>query len=330
MMPHLLRVRSAAVVFAAAVVAAATLPALRAQGDAGRVEAAQADAELKKRAELLMKGVTDAGGKVAFGAIEAGSSPEGLIMKDVVITTAESKRITIELIEIRAYDWANAEEPRHVDMAMKKLVIAADALDKEGADDLHDLGLSALTISGEMTYKFDEKEKVFDVGKVFIDLHEMGELRLRLKLTGITPADLKAAAGEPAKPKDGAPARPGEQGDQAVMGLLTRLNLATAAITFKDKSLVERLIRADAKKKNLTEQAAKAKLLQGFAEERAKAEDDMTKEILDAAVKFLSNPGEIELAANPPAPANVMMAFMMIMSNRASFKQMLGLSISVR
>jgi hypothetical protein len=312
----------------AAAVAMTAGPAGLARGEAGRIEAAQSADELKKRADLLMKGVVDAGGTVTFGAIEAGASPEALIMKDIVITTAEGKRMTIEVIEIRAFDWANGEEPRHVDMTMRKLVVAADALERDG-EDLRNLGLSALTLSAEMTYRFDEKERAFDVGKIFIDLHELGELRLRLKLTGITPADLKAAS-EPPKPKEGAPPKQGDRDDRAVMGLMTRLNLAAAAIAFKDKSLVERLIRADAKKKNLTEPAAKAKVLEELAEERGKAEDDVTKELLGAAIKFVTTPGEIELAANPPAPVNVMAAFMMIMSNRASFKQMLGLSISVK
>ena len=115
-----------------------------------------------------------------------------------------------------------------------------------------------------------------------------------------------------------------------MMGLLSRLNIAGAAIAFKDKSLVERMIRADAKKKNLSEQAAKAKMLEELAEERGKAEDDVTKEFIDAAIKFLKSPGEIELALAPPAPANVMAAFMMVMGNRATFKTMMGLAVSVK
>jgi len=32
----------------------------------------------------------------------------------------------------------------------------------------------------------------------------------------------------------------------------------------------------------------------------------------------------------PPAPANVMAAFMLVMGNRATFKQMMGLTVSVK
>jgi hypothetical protein len=90
------------------------------------------------------------------------------------------------------------------------------------------------------------------------------------------------------------------------------------------------MVRADARKKKLTEPAAKAKMLEELAAERGKAEDDMTREFVNAAIKFLDRPGEIELALTPPAPANVMAAFMMVMGNRGAFKQMMGLTVSVK
>ena len=118
--------------------------------------------------------------------------------------------------------------------------------------------------------------------------------------------------------------------DEAGMKLLANVNLAGASLSFKDKSLVERLIRAEAKKKNMSEQAAKAKMLEDLADQRKKAEDDATKEIIDLAIKFLNNPGTIEVVSAPGAPANLMMAFMAIMSSPGTLKQMLGLTIAVK
>ncbi len=301
-----------------------------AHGQDARVMTVEANPELKKRADALFDGLGKGGGKVSYGALEAGATPEGLVIKQIEIVSPD-KKVTIEAIEIKAFDWANPKEPRYADIAMKNLVIAADALDPEAAENFRELGLSALTVNGELVFKFDDKEKAFDVAKLFIDFVELGEMRLRLKLVGVTTNDIKTAVpGEkPAPGKPGA-GKPNSQDAQAMMGLLSRLNIAGAAIAFKDKSLVERMIRADAKKKNLSEVAAKAKMLEELAEERSKAEDDVTKEFLDAAIKFLRTPGEIELALDPPAPANVMAAFMMIMGNRGTFKQMMGLSVSVK
>jgi hypothetical protein len=316
--------RRAALALAAALPLA--LPAPMAYAQDARIEAVQANPELKKRADALFQGVAESGGAVNYGSLAAGAGPEGLVIKEIVILSKDKKKVTIDEIEIRAFDWANVKEPRHADIAMRKLVIAADQLDAEAQANFRELGLEALTLNGELAFKFDEKEKAFDVSKLFIDFVEMGELRLRLKLTGITTADIKTAM--PAEKPKGA--KPNAQDGQAVMGLLSRLNIAGAAIAFKDKSLVERMVRADAKKKNLSEQAAKDKLLEELAEERGKVEDEVTKEFIDAAIKFLKSPGEIELALAPPAPANVMAAFMMVMGNRGTFKQMMGLSVSVK
>lgn len=324
------RARSAALALAAALPVA--LATLTAGAQEARVLTVQSDPELQKRADALAKGITDSGGRVSWGALEAGASPEGLVIKQIEIVSPDKKKVTIEEIEIRAFDWANPKEPRHADVAIKKLVVAADALDPEAAENFRELGLSALTVNGELAFKFDEQEKAFDVSKLFLDFAEMGELKLRLKLTGLTPADLKGTAGDKSNgAKPGQPgAKPGQPGDQAMMGLLARLNIAGAALAFKDKSLVERMVRSDAKKKKMSEQAAKAKMLEELAEERSKAEDDVTREFIDAAIKFLRNPGEIELALDPPAPANVMAAFMMVMGNRGTFKQMMGLTVSVK
>jgi hypothetical protein len=302
------------------------MPAQTALSQDARVLTVQNNPELKKRADALFRGVGESGGKVSWGALEAGSGPDGLVVRQIEIVAKDKKKITIDEIEIKSFDWANPREPRHADMAMKKFVIAADQLNADSAANFRELGLTQLTLNGELAFKFDETEKAFDVTKLFVDVIEMGEFRLRLKLTGVTAADLGTAM--PAeKPKGG---KSSAQEGQAVMSLLSRLNIAGAAIRFKDKSLVERMVRADARKKNLSEPAAKAKMLEELAAERGKAEDDMSKEFIDAAIRFLNNPGEIELALNPPAPANVMAAFMMVMGNRGTFRQMMGLTISVK
>lgn len=316
--------RRAALAFAALL--SICVPMHHALGQDARVRTVADDPELKKRADALFQSVGEGGGTVSWGALEAGEGPESLVVRQIEIVSKDKKKVTVEEISIKTYDWANPREPRHADIAMKRLVIAADQLDAEAAANFRELGLAALTLNGELAFKFDEDKKAFDVAKLFVDFVELGEVRLRLKLTGITSADLKTAV--PAqKPKNG---KPNPQEGQAVMSLLARLNIAGAAIGFKDKSLVERMVRADAKKKNLSEQAAKAKMLEELAAERGKAEDDVTKEFIDAAIKFIGNPGEIELALTPPAPANVMAAFMMVMGNRGTFRQMMGLTVSVK
>jgi len=118
--------------------------------------------------------------------------------------------------------------------------------------------------------------------------------------------------------------------EEAAMKLFAKLSLAGGSIAIKDKSLVARIIRMGAKKDKISEQEAKAKMLDMLAEQRKQSDDDATKEFIDAVVKFVTNPGTIELVAKPAQPVNLMAAFASVMASPTAVKQMLGLSITVK
>ena len=301
------RAGRAAFAFAAALAASTMLAPVHAQD--ARITLAQDD--LAKRAALLLKGVTEGGGKVKYGAVEKGEGKDGLFIKDLEITGPDKKTVTIERVEVRGFDWENPDKPTHMDVSIKKLVVPGASLEKE----VTDLGVTSLTINADFDYEFDDDKKTFVVEGIVIDVVELGELKLSLKLAGIASGDLKTALGGT-----------GEEGTK----LLAQLSIVGASIAFKDKSLTERLIRADAKKKGISEADAKKQMLGALAAQKQEAKDDATKEVIDLAVKFLNTPGIIELAANPTAPANVMATFMAIMGSPATLKQMLGLTIAVK
>lgn len=293
--------------FAAALAASTMLAPVRAQD--ARITLVQDD--LTKRADLLLKGVTEGGGKVKYGAVEKGDGKDGIVIKDVEITGPDGKTVKIERVEVRDFDWANPKQPIRMDVSVKKLVVPEAALEKE----VTDLGITRLTVNADFAYKFDDEKKTFEVSGIVIDVVELGELTLKLKLAGIASGDLKTAIGGK-----------GEDGTK----LLAQVSIVGATISFKDKSLTQRLIAADAKKKGVSETDAKKKMLEDLAEQKKQAEDETTKEVIDLAVKFLTTPGVVELVANPSAPANVMAAFMAVMGSPATLKQMLGLTIAVK
>ncbi len=284
---------------------------------------AQANPELQKRAESLFEEMKKNGGSVRWDAVEPGKTADGLVLKGVTITSKDNRSTKIEAIEIRSFDWANREEPKFLDLGVRGAVITAEALDAEGAQNFKELGYERLTINADLSYKFDDPSKTLEISKLVIDIVEAGEFQFALTMSGVSPADLKAATGNSAD-KDK------KDSSDAIMGVLARLNIVGAEIGYKDKSLVQRAIKMDAKKKNATEQQAKAAILADLAKERQQAKDDVTREFIDAAIKFLNNPGEIRLVAKPAAPANIMGAVMLAMSNPAQLKQMLGLVLSVR
>jgi hypothetical protein len=304
--------RAGRVAFAVAAVLAASTMIVPVHAEKGGITLVQSD--LQKRADLLLKGITDGGGKVKYGAVEKGETKDGLVIKDIEATGPDGKTVKIERIEVRDFDWESASQPTHMDISIKKLVMPEASLEKE----VTDLGITSLTINADFAYALDDGKKTFEVSGIVIDVVELGELKLKLKLAGIASGDLKSALGG---------AKPGED---AATKLLAQLSIVGAAISFKDKSLTQRLIAADAKKKGISETEAKKKMLEDLAEQKKTATDDATKEVIDLAVKFLGTPGVIELAANPSAPANVMATFMALMGSPGTLKQMLGLTIAVK
>ena len=310
--------RAGRVAFAFAAALAMTTAILPARAEDGRIITVQSD--LQKRADALLQGIGEGGGKVKYGAVEPGATKDGLVIKDVEITSPDNKTLKIERIEVRDFDWEHPKEPKRLDMSVKRLVIPADALEKEAAD----LGLTSLTVNADFAYAIDEAKKTFEITGVAIDIVELGELKIKLKLAGVVLGDIKNAIG--GEKKEGEK----KEGDDGAMKALAQIAVVGASITFKDKSLVERMIRADAKKKNISEAEAKQKMLEELAEQKKKAEDDATREVIDLAVKFLTKPGEIEISADPAAPANIMATFMALMGNPASVKEMLGLKLAVR
>lgn len=301
--------RAGRVAFAFAAALAASTMLVPAHAQDARIELVQAD--LQKRADQLLKGITDGGGKVKYGAVEKGEGKDGLVIKDLEVTGADGKTVKIERVEVRDFDWENANQPMRMDVSIKKLVVPSSSLEK----DVTDLGVTQLTINADFAYALDDAKKTFEVSGIAIDVAELGELKLKLKLAGIARADLKGAIGGT-----------GEDGTK----LLAQLSIVGAAISFKDKSLTQRLIAADAKKKGISEAEAKKKMLDDLAEQKKEAQDDATREVVDLAVKFLNAPGVIELAMNPSAPANVMATFMALMGSPGTLKQILGLTIAVK
>lgn len=306
------RAAGAALIVAAALTSASALSTAWAdQGRAeGRVILVQAD--LQKRVDALVKGLTSNGGKVKYGSAAA-EGKDGVILKDVELTSADGKTMKAEAIIVRDYDWDNPDQPTSMDMSIKKLVVPASALEKE----VTDLGVTQLTINADIAYELDDDKKTFELSTLTLDIAELGEIQVKLKLAGIASGDLKGALG--AKP-----------GDDTGMKLLAQLALESASITFKDKSLTQRLIAADAKKKGMSEADAKKKMLEELAAQKKEAQDDATKEVIDLAVKFLNSPGTIELIAKPSAPANLMAVVMGLAANPAQAKQVLGLTYAVK
>ena len=118
--------------------------------------------------------------------------------------------------------------------------------------------------------------------------------------------------------------------DGKEMAVLAKIHLVGGSFSFQDKSLIARVIKAQAAKKKVSEADARAEIMKEMQEARKEAQDDFTKEAIDAGMKFLANPGTIEVRLAPPSPFNLMGGFMMAMTAPAQLKQQLGITITVK
>jgi hypothetical protein len=293
------------------------------------IQLAQADAAtLKKRADLFLDEIRKGGSKVSHGAIEAGPGPEGLTVKDIVITSADNETVKIATLEVRSYDWANGKDGKFGDLSLLGIDMSLEEANKGGNGDLtpKDLGIERLKADLHVAYKADDAKKEIDISRLEFDMPELGSLKLALKVSGITAAELNALGADSA----GGEKKDEKKEDGKEMAMLAKISLVGGAVSFQDKSLIGRLIKAQAAKKKVSEADARAEILKEMQGARAEAQDEFTKEAIDAAMKFLLNPGTLEVRMAPPAPFNLMGGFMMAMTAPGQLKQQLGITITVK
>ena len=102
--------RAGRVAFALAAALAASTMLAPVHAQYARITLVQAD--VQKRVDALVKGLTAGGGTVKYGAIAA-EGKDGVIIKDVEITSPDGKTVKAEAIIARDFDWASPDQPMH-------------------------------------------------------------------------------------------------------------------------------------------------------------------------------------------------------------------------
>jgi hypothetical protein len=283
-----------------------------ARAEPGYRETARAEDAIAERAEAVRRHFAKLGFAVRFGAAEAGATQEGLVLRAIEFEAPGGGRVhRIARIEIRKIDWSDPEHPRFASFSVAGLAVSSEALGGLGAA----LGLAAISVDLDVDYHFDEAAKTFEITRGRLDVAELGEARFRLKIADLAYADYRHFATQERRGAD----------YEAAAGRLAMASLAGASISFKDRALVERLVRQRARTKGVSEDAARAQLVDALAAERRKAEDPSLREVLDAVATFLAGRGEISFAADPQPGISLLM-LTLLLRNPA----VLRLSVSVK
>jgi hypothetical protein len=253
------------------------------------------------------------------------ASAKGIAVRDIAADTRDGT-IRIAAMELRSLDFANMFL-NSFEFAITGIEAPLDtAKDPAFARDMKELGYTALRINSEISYRYDEAAKSFNLARLAFDVADMGAITLALRLSGITAEDIKKAL-EP--PPGQAPPREGREG-LAMMGLMSRLNLVSADLSIRDKSILGRVIKREALKKQTDEASIRAQyraLLQGLRDEQP---DALVKDAIDAVIAFLDNPGELAVEVRPPAPINVLAISALAVSSPAQLRAVLGIKITAK
>jgi hypothetical protein len=284
------------------------------------------DAEtLKKRADLLFEDARKSGATVAWEGLAAGTGPESLVITKVKFTGSDKKTIAIEKIDVRVFDWANPKAARYADLSVLGVVVPVEPEAAPAGPDapptLRDLGYEKLTIDFHLDYKFDADKKELNIAKLDVDIDDLGDFAFTLRLGGLSPAELSGLAA-PGAPK--AEPKPGED----PMAAIGKIMLVKASIAFEDHSIIERAIKAYAKRKNMSPEQAMAEVLKQLQEGAGPNPDAGSKEMMEKIAQFLKKPGTIEIVIAPQQPVPLMAALFGLASPEGM--KALGVSVHVK
>ena len=207
-------------------------------------------------------------------------------VQNIRITPLNSSHAsTIDLVTVRDID-RDHFPPYFMDVAFKGLSVSSGTvpdlwralhLDKMGYDKIEgDLGLN---------YHFSESESTLDIRQLQIQAGDMGRIALAAKLKPI-PFDLLT----------------GPDGALLLLFSLPGAYLDEFRARFEDRGLTRRIMADRADAARLTEPAYRKKLLGHVTREIRKAGDDQTRAALTELGRFLADPAEITITAEPDEP----------------------------
>lgn len=261
------------------------------------------------------------------------ASVKGFAVHDIEADTGEGK-VRIALMELRAFESVNLLDRNPADLrafefAIKGIEAPLDtAKDPAFARDMKELGYTTLKMSAELAYRYEDASKTYDLGKIELDVAEMGALTLSLRLGGVSPDEIKKAMEPPPAPPG--QARPPANNGAAAMGLLARINLLAADLVYRDKSILARVVKREAQRKQTDEASIRAQYRAMLTALRDEQPDPLVKEAFDAVIAFIDNPGEIAVEVRPPSPLNLLAIGALAASNPAQLRSALGIKITTK
>lgn len=180
-------------------------------------------------------------------------------------------------------------------------------VDTDRARTLRQLGYSALEGRFELSFRFDPQQHTLRMPSLMVDFTDLGRLEAEVALNEVS--------GE-------AGLSPTEQRDR-----LFSSQLVEARISFRDDSLLRRVIEREAAERGEPPQAVRQALQQMLAS-RLDPQQPFQARLLEALGRFIDNPGRLELSARPAEPVSVARVVSIALVDGSRLPGVLNLQVS--
>lgn len=289
-----------------------------------------ANAKLEERAQIFARDMRKVTKEFRYGAVRADLLSQSIVMTNVEFVTMSGDRIKAESVSIKDFDWRLRGTPRYADIHVKRADVPSTALTNlarasgqlgalvgvstgpaANAQRLLDsAGYKRTTSDFFVRYRLDEDTGEFELRDVQLAVSELGEVILNLKLGNVPQRSIR----------DGA----------ELLSAGTTTTLVHASLSFRDRSLVSRLLKAYAADRNISEAEALARVLRDFRAERDRTRDPVEREALEALIRFVESPNEIRVALEPNRPVPLLAMGLQFFGGRSFAKDAFGLKFSAR
>jgi hypothetical protein len=289
-----------------------------------------ANAKVREQAQIFARDMRKVTKEFRYGAVRADLLAQSIVMTDVEFVTLDGDRIKAASVAVKDFDWRNGGTPRYADIEIKRAQVPSTALTSlvraskqlgsiigvstGPATDAQRLldraGYKRTTSDFFVRYRLDEETGQFELTDVQLAVSDLGDVVVNLKLGNVPARGIR----------DGA----------ALLSAGTTTTLVHASVSFKDRSLVSRLLKAYAAERNISEADALARVLHDLRAERARARDAIDREALDALIRFIERPTEIKVALDPARPVPLLAMGLQFLGGRSFAKNAFGLKFSAR
>jgi hypothetical protein len=289
-----------------------------------------ANAKLEERAQIFARDMRKVTKEFRYGSVRADLLSQSIVMTNVEFVTMNGDRIKAESVTVKDFDWRISGPPRYADIEVKRADVPSTALTNlarasgqfasiigvatgpatDAQRILDRAGYKRTTSDFFVRYRLDEETGEFELKDVQLAVSELGEVVLNLKLGNVPQRSIK----------DGA----------ALLSAGTATTLVHASLSFKDRSLVSRLLKAYAADRNISEAEALSRVLRDLRADRDRTRDTVEREALNALLQFIERPNEIRVALDPARPTPLLAMGLQFLGGRSIAKEAFGLKFTAR